>query len=48
MRSAPVDPGGPAIAVANLVKRFDAVVAVDDISFSVARGSVTPGADGIR
>jgi len=33
--------GGPAIAVAHLVKRFDDVLAVNDISFTVARGSIT-------
>jgi len=40
--SAPVPAdAAPAIAVTHLVKRFDKVLAVNDISFSVARGSVT-------
>jgi ABC-2 type transport system ATP-binding protein len=33
--------GAEAIVVSHLVKRFDRVVAVDDISFTVQRGSVT-------
>ena len=31
----------PALIVSHLVKRFDKIVAVDDISFTVERGSVT-------
>ena len=31
----------PALVVANLVKRFDKITAVNDISFTVERGSVT-------
>lgn len=31
----------PALVVSHLVKRFDAMTAVDDISFTVERGSVT-------
>jgi len=33
--------GEPALAVSNLVKRFDKITAVDGISFTVERGSVT-------
>ena len=32
---------GPAVMVASLTKRFRDVVAVDDLSFSISRGSVT-------
>jgi len=41
--------GGPAIAVAHLVKRFDDVLAVNDISFTVARGSIQlPATSGVK
>lgn len=36
-----VGPNDPALVVSHLVKRFDKTVAVDDISFTVVRGSVT-------
>src|SRR5271163_2652337 len=42
MPSAPAtDPSGSAIEVAHLVKLYKAVRAVDDVSFGIARGSIT-------
>jgi ABC-2 type transport system ATP-binding protein len=38
---AATDPTGPAIEVAGLLKLYKAVRAVDDISFRIARGSIT-------
>src|SRR3954447_17310908 len=34
-------PGGPAIEVAHLVKLYKTTRAVDDVSFAIARGSIT-------
>jgi len=40
--SSAADPAGPAaIAVAHLVKQYKTVRAVDDVSFAIARGSIT-------
>ena len=40
--SSAADPAGPAaIAVSHLVKQYKTVRAVDDVSFSIARGSIT-------
>src|ERR1700759_226250 len=42
MASSAADPAGPAaIAVSHLVKRYKTVRAVDDVSFAIARGSIT-------
>jgi ABC-2 type transport system ATP-binding protein len=37
---APAEPGEPALVVDHLVRRYGSVTAVDDLSFSVPRGSV--------
>src|SRR5690606_13745 len=41
LMNAAIDPSAPAIEVRQLVKRYGAVTAVEDLSFAVPRGSIT-------